>query len=65
MSDGGVYDMPEERRRPPRTPGQRPRALLPTIATLVVLLILFSVFTDIWTAPCWARGCCSSSWSAW
>jgi uncharacterized protein len=53
MSDG-VYDMPEER-RPPRTPGQRPRALLPTIATLIVLLILFSVFTDIWTQRLWYK----------
>jgi uncharacterized membrane protein (UPF0182 family) len=54
MSDGDVYDMPEER-RPPRTPGQRPRALLPTIATLIVLLILFSVFTDIWTQRLWYK----------
>ncbi|WBQ07103.1 UPF0182 family membrane protein [Kribbella sp. CA-293567] len=54
MSDG-VYDMPEEPRRSRRTPGQRPRALLPTIATLVVLLILFSVFTDVWTQRLWYR----------
>jgi uncharacterized membrane protein (UPF0182 family) len=54
MSDG-VYDMPEEPRRPRRTPGQRPRALLPTIATLIVLLILFSVFTDVWTQRLWFR----------
>lgn len=54
MSDG-VYDMPEEPRRPRRTSGQRPRALLPTIATLIVLLILFSVFTDIWTQRLWYR----------
>ena len=77
MSDG-VYDMPEEPRRPRRTSGGRPRALLPTIATLIVLLILFSVFTDVWTqrlwyrsvdlapcsAPCSGPGCCCSSWSA-
>ncbi|GAA1601213.1 UPF0182 family protein [Kribbella sancticallisti] len=54
MSDG-VYDMPEEPRRTRRTPGQRPRALLPTIATLIVLLILFSVFTDVWTQRLWYR----------
>jgi uncharacterized membrane protein (UPF0182 family) len=54
MSDG-VYDMPEEPRRPRRTSGGRPRALLPTIATLIVLLILFSVFTDVWTQRLWYR----------
>ncbi|ADB34323.1 protein of unknown function UPF0182 [Kribbella flavida DSM 17836] len=54
MSDG-VYDLPEEPRRSRRTPGQRPRALLPTIATLIVLLILFSVFTDVWTQRLWYR----------
>ena len=54
MSDG-VYDMPEEPRRTRRTPGGRPRALLPTIATLIVLLILFSVFTDVWTQRLWYR----------
>ncbi|QNE18318.1 UPF0182 family protein [Kribbella qitaiheensis] len=54
MSDG-VYDMPEEPRKSRRTPGQRPRALLPTIATLIVLLILFSVFTDVWTQRLWYR----------
>jgi hypothetical protein len=55
MSDG-VYDMPEDTpaRRPRRT-GGRPRALLPTIATLIVLLILFSVFTDVWTQRLWYR----------
>ncbi|HEY3557362.1 MAG TPA: UPF0182 family protein, partial [Kribbella sp.] len=55
MSDG-VYDMPEEppARRVRRT-GGRPRALLPTIATLIVLLILFSVFTDVWTQRLWYR----------
>ncbi|MFI5731835.1 UPF0182 family protein [Kribbella sp. NPDC051587] len=53
MSDG-VYDMPDEPRRA-RTPGRRPRALLPTIATLIVLLILFSVFTDVWTQRLWYR----------
>jgi len=54
MSDG-VFDMPEERRRPPRGSGQRPRALLPTVVTLVLLLILFSVFTDVWTQRLWYR----------
>ena len=43
MSDG-VYDMPEEPRRPRRTSGGRPRALLPTIATLIVLLWWRSIF---------------------
>ncbi|GAB3949501.1 UPF0182 family protein [Kribbella albertanoniae] len=54
MSDG-VYDMPDEPRRAGRNPGRRPRALLPTIATLIVLLILFSVFTDVWTQRLWYR----------
>src|SRR3954452_22740824 len=54
MSDG-VYDMPDEPRRPGRSSGRRPRALLPTIATLIVLLILFSVFTDIWTQRLWYK----------
>lgn len=54
MSEG-IYDMPEERRRPPRGSGQRPRALVPTIATLVLLVILFSVFTDIWTQRLWYK----------
>ncbi|NIK57353.1 UPF0182 family protein [Kribbella shirazensis] len=54
MSDG-VYDMPEEPARRTRRTGGRPRALLPTIATLVVLLILFSVFTDVWTQRLWYR----------
>lgn len=54
MSDG-VYDMPDEPRQPRRTTGGRPRALLPTIATLIVLLILFSIFTDIWTQRLWYR----------
>ncbi|GAB2670834.1 UPF0182 family membrane protein [Kribbella swartbergensis] len=54
MSDG-VYDMPEDPRRARRTSGGRPRALLPTIATLIVLLILFSVFTDVWTQRLWYR----------
>ncbi|WP_432940185.1 UPF0182 family protein [Kribbella sp. CA-253562] len=54
MSDG-VYDLPEEPRRARRAPGQRPKALLPTIATLIVLLILFSVFTDVWTSRLWYR----------
>jgi uncharacterized protein len=53
MSDG-AYDNPEQPRRP-RPPGQRPRALLPTIATLIVLLILFSIFTDVWTQRLWYR----------
>ncbi|TDD21543.1 UPF0182 family protein [Kribbella turkmenica] len=54
MSDG-VYDMPEEPRQTRRPSGGRPRALLPTIATLIVLLILFSVFTDVWTQRLWYR----------
>ncbi|GAA2826136.1 UPF0182 family protein [Kribbella solani] len=54
MSDG-VYDMPEEPPRRARRTGGRPRALLPTIATLIVLLILFSVFTDVWTQRLWYR----------
>lgn len=53
---GGVFDMGEEfeRRRPART-GGRPRALLPTIITLILLAIAFSVFTDVWTSRLWYR----------
>ncbi len=52
---GGVFDMGEEfeRRRPPRRQGQRPRALVPTIITVIVLAIVFSVFTDVWTSRLW------------
>ena len=35
--------------------GGRPRALPPMIVTLIVLLILFSVFTDVWTQRLWYR----------
>ena len=54
---GGVFDMGEEfeRRRPPRRQGQRPRALVPTIITVIVLAIVFSVFTDVWTSRLWYR----------
>ncbi len=53
---GGVFDMGEEfeRRRPPRQ-NQRPRALLPTIISLILLAILFSVFTDVWTSRLWYK----------
>jgi uncharacterized protein len=53
---GGVFDMGEEfeRRRPARQ-SSRPRALLPTIITLIVLAIAFSVFTDVWTSRLWYK----------
>ncbi len=53
---GGVFDMGEEfeRRRPARQ-SSRPRALLPTIITLILLAIAFSVFTDVWTSRLWYK----------
>ncbi len=39
--------------RPRRTPTRRPRALLPTLAIVVALVVLGSVFVEIWTGKLW------------
>ena len=39
--------------RPRRTPSRRPRALLPTLAIVVVLVVLSSFFVEIWTSQLW------------
>ncbi len=36
-----------------RTPSRRPRALLPTLAIVVVLAVLGSVFVEVWTDKMW------------
>ncbi len=39
--------------RPRRTPTRRPHALLPTLAVVVGLVVLGSVFVEIWTDKLW------------
>ncbi len=53
MSD--IFDEEEGRpERPPRrTPSQRPRALIPTLGIVVALVVLFSVFVEVWTGRLW------------
>ncbi|MEP6665527.1 MAG: UPF0182 family protein, partial [Nocardioidaceae bacterium] len=53
MSD--IFDEEEGRsERPPRrTPSQRPRALIPTLGVVVVLVVLFTVFVEVWTGRLW------------
>jgi uncharacterized protein len=36
-----------------RVPSSRPRALLPTLACVVALVILLSVFVELWTSKLW------------
>ncbi|HYO32744.1 MAG TPA: UPF0182 family protein, partial [Nocardioidaceae bacterium] len=36
-----------------RTPSKRPRALLPTLAIVAALVILFSLFVEVWTTRLW------------
>ena len=38
---------------PRRTPSRRPRALIPTLAVVVLLVVLFSVFVEVWTGRMW------------
>ncbi|MGH3472099.1 MAG: UPF0182 family protein [Nocardioidaceae bacterium] len=44
-------EQPAKRRR--RIPSRRPRALLPTLAIVVVLVIAFSFFVEVWTSHLW------------
>ncbi|MDP9318626.1 MAG: UPF0182 family protein [Actinomycetota bacterium] len=39
--------------RPRRVASRRPRALLPTLAVVVVLVVLASIFVEIWTDRLW------------
>ncbi len=45
----------ESRPEPPprRQPSQRPRALLPTLGIAIALVVLFSVFVEVWTNRLW------------
>ncbi len=36
-----------------RTPSKRPRALLPTLGIVVLLVVLFTLFVEIWTSKLW------------
>lgn len=49
FDEGG--DAAAVRRR--RAPTRRPRALLPTLAVVVVLVVLGSVFVELWTTKLW------------
>ena len=39
--------------RPRRVASRRPRALLPTLAVVVVLVVLTSIFVEVWTDRLW------------
>jgi uncharacterized membrane protein (UPF0182 family) len=51
----GIFDDEEGQRptAPRRTPSARPRALLPTLAIVVALVVLFSFFVELWTSKMW------------
>ena len=52
----GIFD--ERRpfpRRPAGAPRRRPRALLPTLAVVIALLIALAVFTNVWTERLWYK----------
>jgi uncharacterized membrane protein (UPF0182 family) len=51
----GIFDDEESSRPTParRTPSRRPRALLPTLAIVVALVVLFSLFVELWTNKLW------------
>ncbi len=51
----GIFDTAGEPPPPPsrRTPTRRPRALLPTLGVVVALVVLFSVFVEVWTQKMW------------
>jgi len=51
----GIFDSDAGRPQAPprRMPSRRPRALLPTLGVVVALVILFSVFVEVWTQQMW------------
>jgi uncharacterized membrane protein (UPF0182 family) len=51
----GIFDEEEGDQPAPtrRTPSRRPRALLPTLAIVVALVVLFSLFVELWTTKLW------------
>ncbi len=51
----GLFDSAADRpARPVRgAPSRRPKALLPTLGVVVALVILFSVFVEVWTEKMW------------
>ncbi len=52
----GIFDDDEEGRPAPpvrRTPSRRPRALLPTLGIVIALVVLFTLFVEIWTSKMW------------
>ncbi|HEY7043701.1 MAG TPA: UPF0182 family protein [Nocardioidaceae bacterium] len=50
-----MFEEEAQPERPPRRrqPSQRPRALLPTLGIVVALVVLFSVFVEVWTGRLW------------
>lgn len=46
---------PRRPERPTRILPRRPKALLPTLAVLIGLIIFFSIFTNFWTELLWYR----------
>jgi uncharacterized membrane protein (UPF0182 family) len=54
MSDVfGAEGAPAPAPRPRRVASRRPRALLPTLAVVVVLVVIGSIFVEIWTSRLW------------
>jgi uncharacterized membrane protein (UPF0182 family) len=49
----GIFEGEAAAPRPRRLPSRRPRALIPTLAIVVALAILFSVYVEIWTNRLW------------
>jgi uncharacterized membrane protein (UPF0182 family) len=49
----GIFEGDAAAARPRRLPSRRPRALIPTLAIVVVLAILFSVYVEVWTNRLW------------
>jgi uncharacterized membrane protein (UPF0182 family) len=53
----GIFEEGSAAQQPPaaprRTPSRRPRALIPTLGVVVLLVVLFSVFVEVWTGRMW------------
>ncbi|MGI8577480.1 MAG: UPF0182 family membrane protein [Nocardioidaceae bacterium] len=53
----GIFDDGDETARPARRrsriPSKRPRALWPTLAIVVLLVVFISIFVEIWTSKLW------------